>query len=77
MLFIIVIHWTRRTPDPERDAHGRITYAQFAKTLTRAKTNASRKFRLHYGKHLSIHKIEGGDGELRTAHRDPRLQSLS
>ena len=54
MLFIIDVHWTRRTPDPERENAGTTTYAEFAHTATRATSQATRKFRRHYGLHLQI-----------------------
>jgi hypothetical protein len=56
MLFLIDIHWTRRTPDPERKNTGHTTYAEFAKTLTRATSQATKKFRRHYGLHLQIER---------------------
>jgi hypothetical protein len=77
MLFLIEIHWQRRTPEPERTNTGRTTYAEFSKTLTSAKTNATRKFRLHYGNHLAIEKVEGHSAEPRSGHQDPRLQPAS
>ena len=54
MLYLIQIHWTRRQPEPDRSDTGTTTYAEFARTLTTAKRQATAKFRRHYGSHLAI-----------------------
>ena len=53
-LFLIDISWQRRQPDPDRENTGTKTYAEYARSLTRATTQACKKFRRHYGMHLAI-----------------------
>lgn len=55
-LYLIDITWTRRQPEPDRENTGTKTYAEYARTLTRAVSQASTKFRRHYGMHLAISK---------------------
>jgi len=53
MLYLIQVHWQRRTPEPGRPDKGTTTYAEFARSLGAAKRKAAGKFRRHYGMHLS------------------------
>jgi len=55
-LYLIDISWQRRHPDPELPLTGTQTFAEFARTITRARSQASAKFRRHYGMHLAITK---------------------
>jgi hypothetical protein len=55
-LFLIDISWKRRKAQDGDDQTGTKTYAEYARTLTRATTQASKKFRRHYGMHLAITK---------------------
>jgi hypothetical protein len=57
MLYLIEIHWTRRSPELGRPDSGRATYAEFAKTFTAARNKAVRKFNRHLGMHLSIQRV--------------------
>ena len=54
MLYIIDIHWSRRTPETGRPDSGTTTYAEYTKTLNAAKRRAAANFRRHYGMHLNI-----------------------
>jgi hypothetical protein len=54
MLFLIEIHWTRRAPDPDQPSTGSTTYAEYASTVTRATSQAARKFQRHYHVHRAI-----------------------
>jgi hypothetical protein len=56
-LFIIDISWQRRNPQDGDEQTGTKTYAEYARPLTRATTQASKKFRRHYGMHLAIQKV--------------------
>jgi hypothetical protein len=54
MLFLIDIHWKRRSPLAGKPDHGTATYAEQARYLNAAKSKAIRKFNHHFGMHLSI-----------------------
>ena len=56
MLYLINIHWRRRSPHPEKPATGKSTYPENARTLTAAKNKAIKKFNRHLGTHLAIEK---------------------
>lgn len=58
MLFIINVHWKRRSPEPGRPNKGHSTYAEYGRTLLAAKRKAATKFRRHYGLHLAIERTE-------------------
>lgn len=62
MLFLIDIHWQRRSPEPEREDSGISTYAMAGRSFAAAKSKAIRKFNRHFGLHLSISKtVEKAD----------------
>ena len=54
MLFLINIHWTRRTPHPDKPSAGKSTLAIQARYRTAAYRKAQRQFRHKYGKNLAI-----------------------
>lgn len=56
MLYLLNIHWTRRTPRDDKPSKGHSTYAENAPSLNAAKSKAVRKFNRHYGIHLQVEK---------------------
>jgi hypothetical protein len=58
MLYIINVHWQRRTPETGLPDKGHSTFAEYARSLTAAKRKASAKFRRHYGMHLDVTRTE-------------------
>lgn len=57
MLYLIDIHWTRRTPEEGRSDKGISTIASAARTFTAARTKATKQFRRHYGTYLAVTQI--------------------
>jgi hypothetical protein len=55
-LFLIDVHWQRRTPEAGRPQTGFSTYAMAGRSLSIAKGKVIRKFNRHFGLHLSINK---------------------
>lgn len=54
MLYLIVIHWKRRAPHPDKPQTGHRTYPVAAKYPKRAITDAKRRFAREYGPNLEI-----------------------
>lgn len=54
MLFLIDIHWKRRTPHPDKPQTGRSTYPISARYPKRAIADAKRIFNRHFGTNLEI-----------------------
>jgi hypothetical protein len=57
MLYLIDIHWQRRSPEEGRPQTGYSTYSMAGRTYTVAKGKAVRKFNRHFGMHLAINKV--------------------
>ena len=55
-LYLIDIHWQRRTPEAERPQSGIAQYAESGRSFNTAKGKAIRKFNRHIGLHLRIEK---------------------
>lgn len=54
MLYLIDIHWKRRTPHPDKPQTGRTTYAIASKYPKRAINQAKKTFTNKYGANLEI-----------------------
>ena len=57
MIYIIDIHWQRRTPTPEKAQTGFSTYAERGRNYSTAKGKAVRKFNRAFGAYLAINKV--------------------
>lgn len=57
MLFILDIHWKRRSAREGKPAEGFSTVAQAGRSLGAARAAASRKFNRYYGAHLAIERV--------------------
>lgn len=57
MLYLINIHWKRRTPHPDKPQTGRSTYPENARTLQAGKNKAVKKFNRHFGMNLAIENV--------------------
>jgi len=53
-LYLIDIHWERRTPEQGRPTKGFGTYPAAARSLNAAKAKAVRKFNHTFGTHLKV-----------------------
>jgi hypothetical protein len=58
MLYLINIHWQRRTAEQGRAQTGTVRYTINARSLGAAKTKASRMFNRHMGTLLAITELQ-------------------
>jgi hypothetical protein len=54
MLHLVNVHWSRRSPHPDKPAKGKTTYAEYGRTFIAARSRAVKKFNRHYGTNLAI-----------------------
>jgi hypothetical protein len=55
-LYLIDVHWQRRSPEAGRAQIGFSSYAMAGRTFSIAKSKVIRKFNRHFGMHLAVVK---------------------